>query len=697
MVTRLLFLACILSITCISSLHASEAKEIRIEFAGLQQVKAGQLQKAAFNELERFASNHRESDLFDASYSMKQYMRNKGYYFSTVAYAYVPNKQNPSKVVFHIAEGKPVTIDKIASTGADAWEQWSDDDITHTLGSPIKGVLKHIGVGHLLFRSSDVSSAINSIATSYLLHGYQRVQVGPEKLKWNEDKTKVSIYIPVVEGPQFTFSELQIETDHSGSNISARNLRHSHKDTSLTGSPFHPRLLREEIGLIRRHLNNLGYLAAIVDGSYTYNKDEKNTVSAKIKIKPGPQFLFSELIISGDPYTRRGIFDYYTRRLNPGKSIDYSRIEQSIGYLYRIGVFESIRWKKVVRSTNNNGTVNADILLEVKELPKRSLALTLGYGSYEEFRTGVTYSNRNLFGIGLDGEIGYNVSVKSQRLDSSLFIGEYYRKSFLILQTSWEEREEPSFDSDVFDMQLRYRQLHGKEDIFEGLVGYNFEQSEATNVAPGAAVESEGSIIVSSIEWAETLELRDNLFNPTDGIRLRGNVEWSSEELGSDVEFLRYEGSIQYYIPFGEAPSWVLASNLRLNTYHLLGDTKTLPIQKRLFLGGENSVRSFKRHELGPTNNDGDPLGGLSSALATIEARFPLLPSYNLSGAIFWDAGMVSSEENDFDAEIGQGIGIGIRFDLPIGPIRLDIAKNIGEEFASNDDPVFHFSLGFSF
>ena len=53
--------------------------------------------------------------------------------------------------------------------------------------------------------------------------------------------------------------------------------------------------------------------------------------------------------------------------------------------------------------------------------------------------------------------------------------------------------------------------------------------------------------------------------------------------------------------------------------------------------------------------------------------------------------------EEEFNADIGQGIGVGIRFDLPIGPIRLDVAKNIDEEFANDDDFVVHFSLGFSF
>ncbi len=697
----------------LSAAEASSQEEpIKIEFTGLNKLSESQLRSSAHTELKGFAIHKRESFLFDASYSMLQYMRNKGYYFSKVSYTYIPNKQNPTQILFTVSERNPVVIDKIEITGAKAWETWNEEDITMTIGSPIKGLLKHFGVGKLVFRKTDVDNAINSIMTAYLLHGYQNVLVGPAELKWNKDKTKVSIYIPVKEGPQFTFGEIDITHNTEDCNIKKSKLDAIIDEIKLKNKPFHPRLLRQEIGSIRRKLNDFGYLAAMVDGSYTFTNNSL-VVNAKIFIKPGPQYIFDELVIAGNPYTRKGIFNFYTRRLKKGRSINYNRIEESIGYLYRIGIFESLKWDKVVKANNGDGTVTADIIINVKELPKRNLDFSLGYGSYEQFRGGITYHNKNLFGIGLDGEIDYSLSMKSQRIEGSLFMGEYYRKQFLILQSSWEDREEPSFDSEVYDIQLRYRTLYGDKkmcgidfyglfgldlkDKIEGLLGYNFERSKATNIVPGAQIGEGETFLVSSIEFAQTLELRDDLFNPTRGLRMRGDVEWATPSLGSDLEFFRYEGHIQYYIPFGEEPDWVLATNLRLNTYDLKHDTKELPIQKRLFLGGENSVRSFKRHELGPTNKNGDPIGGLSSLLASVEARFPLFPDYNLSGALFWDGGIIDEDEHEFNGDMGQSIGLGIRFDLPIGPIRLDVAQHIGEEFATDEDVAVHFSLGFSF
>ena len=457
MVSRHLFNILCLSFLILSaavSAEDSDSDALSVHITGNDRFSDAQIKNMASREFELFETNQREADLFDASYSILQTLRDKGHYFAKVSYTYLPNKHNPTSVLFTISEKSAVTIDTIEITGAKAWETWKDEDITLTIASPIKGLLKHFGVGDLIFRKKDVDNAINSITTAYVLHGYQRVLVGPATLKWNDAKDKVRISIPVVEGPQFTFSNVNTETITDDSNISKENIRKCLGFTKLAGTPFHPRHLRGRIGKIRRTLNDLGYLNAHVDGNYTFDADT-HTASANIIIKPGPQFLFNDLIIQGKPLTRMSIFEYYTRRLVHKKSISYYRIEESISYLYRIGVFESIRWKRIIKSHNNDGTVNADIMLDVKELPRNYVDFTLGYGSYELLRTGLTYHNRNLFGVGLDGEIGYDLSMKSQRLEGRLFFGEYYRNSFLILQSSWEEREEPSFDSEVFDIQFR--------------------------------------------------------------------------------------------------------------------------------------------------------------------------------------------------------------------------------------------------
>ena len=116
-----------------------------------------------------------------------------------------------------------------------------------------------------------------------------------------------------------------------------------------------------------------------------------------------------------------------------------------------------------------------------------------------------------------------------------------------------------------------------------------------------------------------------------------------------------------------------------------------LPIDLRLFNGGPRSVRSFPERELGPEVN-GYPTGG-EAAWST---NFELI--HNITDTVravaFVDAGALSRDFADISsAEIEVATGLGIRFDLPIGPVRFEYGFNLTRD---PGEPVgtFHFAIG---
>ena len=125
-------------------------------------------------------------------------------------------------------------------------------------------------------------------------------------------------------------------------------------------------------------------------------------------------------------------------------------------------------------------------------------------------------------------------------------------------------------------------------------------------------------------------------------------------------------------------------------------DTEAIPLQERLFNGGENTVRSFKESELGPKDSSGEPVGGEVKNILSAELRQDLVG--NLSGALFYDMGNVELFHEDyfrFD-DMRAGIGIGLRYLLPIGPLRLDWAVNPNPR-DEEEDWVLHFSVGWPY
>src|SRR5262249_16977490 len=99
-----------------------------------------------------------------------------------------------------------------------------------------------------------------------------------------------------------------------------------------------------------------------------------------------------------------------------------------------------------------------------------------------------------------------------------------------------------------------------------------------------------------------------------------------------------------------------------------------IPIQERLFNGGENSVRSFTQDDVGPHDADGDPEGGEVRNLASIELRQRIWRSF--SGAAFFDYGNVGLTTSDAFHDFRPALGIGLRYGLPIGPFRVDVGFN---------------------
>jgi translocation and assembly module TamA len=115
-------------------------------------------------------------------------------------------------------------------------------------------------------------------------------------------------------------------------------------------------------------------------------------------------------------------------------------------------------------------------------------------------------------------------------------------------------------------------------------------------------------------------------------------------------------------------------------------DFDKLPASVRFFAGGDSSVRGYKFEELGPVDAQGKVIGGPSLITASVEYEQPLRDRWSL--AFFIDSGN-AFEGSDFNAR--TGVGIGGRWQSPLGPIRIDLAHPLRDE---TNNLRLHISLG---
>jgi outer membrane protein assembly factor BamA len=136
-----------------------------------------------------------------------------------------------------------------------------------------------------------------------------------------------------------------------------------------------------------------------------------------------------------------------------------------------------------------------------------------------------------------------------------------------------------------------------------------------------------------------------------------------------------------------------------------------VPVENRYFLGGANSVRGYEDSGLGPRDASKNVAGGTFEMLLNLELRYPLplLARWNFSGCVFLDSGNVwaqasevSSDDFELTSSIDEttvedyryGLGLGIRYNTPIGPIRVDWGYPLKPDQFSGDNGMFYLSLG---
>ena len=180
--------------------------------------------------------------------------------------------------------------------------------------------------------------------------------------------------------------------------------------------------------------------------------------------------------------------------------------------------------------------------------------------------------------------------------------------------------------------------------------------------------------------------------NPTRGFRIDVDATpyWGHlKQTDKESEFIRHnrnltvtKGSLRVYIPLqrniknfierDEHVHFIFAGFARSGSI-FMKDFKTLPPNKRFYLGGGNSVRGYSLQMLGPLDISGRPIGGRSFAEFGGEGRMRFTET--LGGVVFLEGGSVMhSEIPKTKPQVLWGWGIGARYFSQIGPIRLDLA-----------------------
>ncbi|MDO4936298.1 MAG: autotransporter assembly complex family protein, partial [Sutterellaceae bacterium] len=309
---------------------------------------------------------------------------------------------------------------------------------------------------------------------------------------------------------------------------------------------------------------------------------------------------------------------------------------------------------------------------------KRNLVETgLGYSSDIGPKAKIKWTRPWVNEKGHSFEVTGDVSAKEQVLDLSYRIptqddplGDYWLVQGGYKYTDLNDTQSSQFAASVSRNQelesgwVRSASLNVLSD--------NFTQAAVDNnklvIYPGISFTRTRARGGLSPEWGDTQRYAVSVAN---GI-------WASES-----DFVRMEASQTWLRTFAAKHRFIVRASLGwIETDDLNG----VPPDLRFFAGGDNSVRGYDYKSISPKNESGELTGGSKMATASLEYQ------YNVTGnwwaAAFVDAGDSVKKFDEFS--LNKGAGVGVRWNSPIGPVKVDVAWPI----ASDLDRGMHFYFG---
>lgn len=190
--------------------------------------------------------------------------------------------------------------------------------------------------------------------------------------------------------------------------------------------------------------------------------------------------------------------------------------------------------------------------------------------------------------------------------------------------------------------------------------------------------EGDSDLLLIGTSWSYTSTI--DAPRALSGRTITFDVHGASKALASDTDFLKLVVHGKQIVPLGNRVRLIGRFS---SGWTFKSEFDELPPSERFFAGGDNSIRGYEYESLGPEEN-GTVVGGTRLLTGSLELDVLIRPKWSV--AFFADSGSAFNDSPDFST----GVGAGLRWYSPVGPIRLDLAHPL-------DDPDNDFRIHLSF
>ena len=681
-----------------------------IEIAGARQIKARRIRKeigirinSMLNEEELEKSRQKIIDIYKA----------RGFNEVDVQFRVEPidEKRGTSRVIYTINEGVRGAIRAIRFEGN---AHFSDKVLRKQMKTRGKTLISFLDKSGRL-DETQLQQDIDSVKEFYQNHGYIDVEV--KGVRKERENGPMIITIAITEGTQYHVGKISISGYAATTEQKIRALLKMKE-----GAVYSPKALHDDAKAVADAYGSGGYVDTLIapEGAPA----GPGRIDVHYKIEEGDRFFVQRINIVGNTRTK----DKVIRRevlVAPGDVFNTVRVDVSKKRLDNLGYFS-----KVETYPDDTGVAGRkDLTIQVEE--KRTGSFTFGGGySTVDSLVGFAELTQGNFDLrnwpaftGAGQKFRLRVQYGTQRKDFILIVTEPWFLDRPFSVSGQLFYSEADYLSSLYDQRDYGFVLEARKPINSyvyATLGYRLERLDIFNVAPSISqnlAQELGAQTKSQIYTSIVFDRRDNPLLTRTGQRVTISPYVAGGPLGGNDQIYGWNvDASQYFHMWWDT---ILLLNGEIATVSSWGGGSDVRIFDRLFLGGSNNLRGFDYRDVSPKDFNKEPLGGKSLARTTVEWTFPIIEKAR--GAIFYDIGFVNPDAWDFSEQtlfipakprpvgstkpprvpisydnIASDFGVGIRLDLPIGPLRLDYGIPV-QKAGTTGSGKFNFSVGYQF
>lgn len=435
-----------------------------------------------------------------------------------------------------------------------------------------------------------------------------------------------------------------------------------------------------------RQLTRHRYPQARITHSLADIDPERHEVLLRLELDSGPPYRFGELRIEGSDRYEPATIERLLRLAGvvPGEDYDEGLLQSAQQRLLEQGDYESV----FVRIDTDADPGAAPVEVSVREAKQQKLVLGIGASTDNGGRLSVEHLHHRVPGLDWRATSKLQLERDTRTLGAALDSPVDPQGWHWNLGAQLQRQDDGS--STTTSEQLKAGRAQGARRL-ERQFYLQYDRAQVHDRALAVQADAASSV---SAHYGWTRRDFDDLTNPTRGQGLALELGAGLTLSQTPQPYLSSRLRWQAYRPAFEASERPSRWSLRLEGGAVWSpDDGAVPATQRFLAGGEGSVRGYGLRDIGVPRSDGSVDPGRLLAIASVEWQRPLWLDGRRSDwetALFLDAGAVADRSQDLSPKVG--VGAGLRYRSPVGPLQLDLAYGL-ERRAFR----LHMSVGFLF